>query len=188
MARTWLLVGIITSNALFGRGLDVAPNAAPERRLPGGATEQGSNRITFLHYGPIVARMQQLAAEAPELVEVWTAQDRYGVASPGTCKDVRQQDTPCKQWFFTLTNRTSQQPGASSVVAGDPRVAAQRPHVFFSGNLHGDEVVGPMTLIYLAEHLVHSALGTNGAALQDWASHILNHRRVIMVPITNPWG
>jgi len=45
--------------------------------------------------------------------------------------------TECKHWFLRITNETS--------LASDP----ERPEVFFSGNLHGNEEVGPMTLIYM---------------------------------------
>jgi len=44
--------------------------------------------------------------------------------------------TPCLQWFIRITNEST---------LPDER----RPEVFYSGNLHGDEDVGPMTLIYM---------------------------------------
>lgn len=59
------------------------------------------------------------------------SQDEFGVPSPGTCGP----GTPCKQWFIRITNEAT-----LLAAAGD------RPQVFFSGCLHGDERIGPTSV------------------------------------------
>ena len=78
---------------------------------------------------------------------MYSAQDRYPnyVPSAGACKDGTGGHTPCKQWFIRITNEAT---------LPEP----DRPEVFFSGNLHGDEDVGPMTLITM----VRGSIRTGG--------------------------
>ena len=80
--------------------------------------------------------------------------------------------TPCKQWYIEITNEAT--------AGGDPG----RPEVFFSGNLHGDEDVGPMALIYMAEFLLKNR-GPNG---NPWVTRLVDTRRIVMVPMTNALG
>jgi hypothetical protein len=58
-------------------------------------------------YGEIVKTLQDLEQENPGLVELYTAQDRFKLKSPGRCKDHLQQDGPCEQWILRLTNEAS---------------------------------------------------------------------------------
>ncbi|CAM9484848.1 unnamed protein product, partial [Phaeothamnion confervicola] len=67
---------------------------------------------------------------APPSVQVYTAQDRYGLASPGSCGN-----EPCKQYVLQLTEKRT--------LASDQG----RSEVFLSGCLHGDERVGPTALM-----------------------------------------
>lgn len=96
--------------------------------------------IQYASYTEILTRLQQLQQSAPDLVTVWNAQDAYGLPSPGDCGGV-----PCQHWFVTITNRSA---GRERELLAN--VLEERPQVFVSGNLHGDEKVGPMTLIYFA--------------------------------------
>lgn len=80
-------------------------------------------------YGDLVQRLQSLNASHPGYVNVWSAQDAYGIGSAGICHDSAQKPTPCKQWFIQITDEIS--------LKDHP----ERPEVFFSGNLHGDEQV-----------------------------------------------
>jgi len=57
-----------------------------------------------------------------------------------------------------------------------------RPHVFFSGALHGNERVGPTTLIEVTKYMLSSH------AVSPWISYLLNHRVIIMTPMSNAAG
>jgi hypothetical protein len=145
--------------------------------------------IKYASYGAIVARLRALAADAPDLVELYTAQERYGVPAPGSedadtcfrrsyagdvysaescvpCRDADGEEAPCEHVFITITNRTS---GALKAPSASP-AARDRPQVFLSGNLHGDEWVGPATLLELAEFLVAGATA-RGALVNVYSRH-----------------
>ena len=101
----------------------------------------GEDLIRYASYREIRDRMHQLQREAPSLVTLWNAQAEYGLPSPGDCGS-----TPCEHWFLTITNNSSEAVDRELLV----NTPSERPQVFISGNLHGDEKVGPMTLIYFA--------------------------------------
>lgn len=109
---------------------------------------------------------------------MWSAQDRYGTPSPGLCRGEDDAQVPCKQWFLTISNTTSAPAGSVA--------ASERPQVFFSGNLHGDEWVGPPTLLELAELLVHGALP--GPGFHPWLSRLVNTRTIVILVVSNPLG
>ena len=55
-------------------------------------------------------------------------QAEYNIGSPTTkCRGSNNVYVPCEQWFIRITDEAT--------LTGD------RPQVFFSGNLHGDEQV-----------------------------------------------
>jgi hypothetical protein len=182
----WLAV-LLTAAGAHGRTpADTdAGQEAKERRLETTPaypeTADGDAPIRYASYAQIVARLHALEASAPSLVRVWDAQSEYGVASPGSCYAVDGGATPCKHWFVALTNETT-------LARGDGRgvrsaAGRDRPQVFLSGNLHGDEVVGPTTLITLAETLVRLYV-----AGHPWVRRLLDTRLVVMIPVTNPRG
>jgi hypothetical protein len=143
--------------------------------------------IAYASYWQMVERMQRLAATAPRYVRLWSAQQRYGLASPGECTDAAGASTPCTHWVMEITdfdgaaNATAAGAGPDSVLPGD---LAHRPQVFLSGNLHGDEQVGPMTLISLAEHMV----AVLGGGASPWIARLAATRRLLVMPMTNPLG
>ena len=146
----------------------------------------GAEPIRYYSYGQMVERLQRLAAEAPQFVRLYDAQSRYGLPSPGSCTNADGQTTPCLHWVVELSNfggayAAGSPANHSQVLAND---LAHRPQVFLSGNLHGDEQVGPMTMIYALEHLVrHRVAGDNA-----WVNRMLDTRRLIVMPMTNPLG
>ena len=56
-------------------------------------------------------------------------------------------DAPCEVWVMRVTDEASSSAGA----------AAERPEVFVSGALHGDERIGPVTALETARLLVKAA-------------------------------
>jgi hypothetical protein len=142
-----------------------------------------SQQLSLPSYAEVVQRLHALQQRAPHLVELWNAQDRFAVASPGECGD-----QACKHWFVSITNRTgaSGSPNAPGVPASlaDTLPLSQRPQIFLSGNLHGDETVGPMTLLLLLEDLVAARLrGDN-----PWFNQLVDTRLIVAIPVTNPKG
>jgi hypothetical protein len=169
---------LVCASALvaFAAAVSAAPVIPPLGNVP----------ITYAGYASIVQRLQALATAAPQLVRVWNAQDEYGVASPGSCYTADNGRAPCGHWFIALTNRTSMAEEGRVVQS---RHVRDRPQVFLSGNLHGNEIVGPTTLITLAESLVHwyQHGGLDGAG-NAWVRRLLDTRVLVMLPVTNPLG
>jgi len=134
----------------------------------------------YKNYNSIVSDLQQLASEFPEYIEVFTAQDRYDLHSPGQCGS-----DPCQQHVAIITKK--------STLTDDET----RPEVFFSGCLHGNERIGPTTLIESINLLVHAAACVDGGnqdacqidePYQSWLSFLVVTRVIVVMPMTNSLG
>jgi hypothetical protein len=149
--------------------------------------------LTYPTYSEVVARLHALAARAPDLVEVFSAQARWGVPSPGDCGG----GVPCEHWLVRVGGRAPPPAAGGAVAACEAgargasgacalagaRAPRARPQVFLSGNLHGDEVVGPLTLLFALEDLVAGA-----ARGHPWLARLAATRTVVALPLTNPLG
>eukprot|EP01084_Bolivina_argentea_P207471 353974_1 len=92
---------------------------------------------TLLSYDEINKHTLDLAAKYPRYAISYTAQERYGLPSPGECgKEL------CEQRVLHITDHESYHRDL------------ERPEVFFSGALHGNERVGPTVTVELAELLL----------------------------------
>jgi hypothetical protein len=123
----------------------------------------------YYSYGEIVAYLSDLERRFPHLVELTTAQQAYGLGSPGTCKSVDGADVPCESLIMRLTNEET---------LPEP----ERPEVFFSGCLHGNEYVGPITTVEMAIALVEHY------ETSEWARRMLNTRSIYIMPFPNSIG
>ena len=172
MARCDRRLFVAAVVALYTMDTCATATHTPQRRLD--AVLEAPVPITYMSYSQIVDRMRALASLAPNFVRMWNAQDTYGLQSPGQCgTDTNGHAVACKHWFLTLSN-----------FAANATVLTTRPHVFLSGNLHGDEEVGPMTLIYVLEYLIRTRLtGANA-----WVNRLVDERYTIAIPMTNPIG
>ena len=113
------------------------------------------NRLT---YSEIEAKVEGLRTSCSSLVNITTAQAAYHVPEPSDCNH-------CKHWVIEFT-----------------RAPAGSPHVFFSGALHGDERLGPVTTIALAEFLCENF------PVNPWVRHLVSSTRLILMPMPNPQG
>lgn len=140
--------------------------------------------ILYPSYSEVLQRLRALAADYPDLVEIYSAQQRYGVPpASNSCTVDSKPDQPCEQWFVSITNKTL---GAATRASGSPELR-DRPQFFSSGNLHGNEWVGPVTMLELAEMLVRSATG-RGAPYNAWLARLVNTRVIVLLPVSNPYG
>lgn len=103
----------------------------------------------YMSYGEIVAKLKALAQTYPDLVDIDNVQDKYDVASPGTCGE----DGACKVWFIKITNKRTM----GTVGSAESQL---RPRILFSGEVHGNERVGPMAVMALAEALLEGYAGS----------------------------
>ncbi|ETN22255.1 hypothetical protein PPTG_02243 [Phytophthora nicotianae INRA-310] len=162
--------------ALLGVGL-LGPTSANPQSLP----------INYKTYAEMTRYLLELNATFPDVVQVSIAQDTYNLRYPKELQciidDESKATEPCKQYVVHLTNH--------STLANDP----ERPEVFISGALHGNERVGPNAAIELIGLLAHatSIYGTDDNAkptldTQRWLKELVNTRNVLVTPMTNAYG
>ena len=110
--------------------------------------ETGAYPYRYLPYAELVLRMRALAHLYPSLVSLKNAQDDLGVSHTGECSEdlAGVEKAGCRVWYLEV---------------GAHRDDGAIPQVFFSGALHGNERVGPTTLVELVAWLCgHYAQGT----------------------------
>ena len=108
------------------------------------ATSAGGAKYSYMDYNQMVHQLHQLSEKFPNYVTVDSAQSKYGLLPYGDCGKAGK----CEVWFATITHRASL-PG--------PGELDWRPEVFFSGALHGNERVGPVTTVEGARLLATAA-------------------------------
>lgn len=117
-----------------------------------------ASAYTRLSYQEIESKIQILRMSCNAIMHVSTTQESYQVPYPSDCDG-------CKQYVleFDLAPQGS-------------------PHIFFSGALHGNERLGPVTTIALAEFLCVN-FPTN-----LWVRHLVSTRRILLMPMPNAQG
>lgn len=148
----------------------------------------------YRSYIQMVEYLKELNATYPEILRVYVAQDKYNLPYPKELTCIGDDDTgelvPCQHFVVHITNH--------STLAANPT----RPQVFFSGALHGDERIGPITTIEMIAMVAKFATAfahpdsPDTAALkataslhtQRWLHHLVNTRDVVITPMTNAYG
>ena len=134
-------------------------------------------------YETVLNQLNIWEAKYPDLVQVWDAQTQYGLSSAGTCL-IAGSKQPCKQWFIRITNERT----LSNEL--------DRPHVFYSGNLHGNEQVGPPVLLDVAGRMLQAAeaaqnpKGSSFApeSATAWLARMVDTRVTVILVVSNPIG
>ena len=87
----------------------------------------------------------------PHLIQVTTAQEAYGLPAAGNKEDCPfyTESDGCPNYFFTLQDYTAH--------PIDSITSSYLPEVFLSGCLHGDERVGPTSVMEATSLLLESA-------------------------------
>ena len=127
-----------------------------------------------MSYGDIVTRIEALKGAYPKWIKVTTAQEAYGVSDELTCSDspfVKNAAT-CLNYILQITNFAT---------LPDP----ERPQVFFSGALHGNERVGPVAVIELATFLLDHVSRNDG---HEWIKRLVHTRDIYIMPMANAHG
>ncbi|KAI9996788.1 hypothetical protein PInf_000050 [Phytophthora infestans] len=147
-----------------------------------------SSPINYKTYAEMSRYLLELNATFPDVVQVSIAQDTYDLPYPKELQCIIDDESkakkePCKQYVVHLTNH--------STIANDP----ERPEVFISGALHGNERVGPNAAIELIALFAHatSMYGTDDKVkptvdTQRWLRELVNTRNVLVMPMTNAYG
>jgi hypothetical protein len=178
--RSWLLVAMVLvflqclgqpalAAAAAGSGSSPSLRGSSQNLTAEYTLLDGARAFRYYSYGEVVAYMHDLEARFPHLVDVTSAQEAFGLESPGQCKTLAGNMEGCQGLIVRLTNEaTLPEPG--------------RPEVFFSGCLHGDEQVGPIATVELAIALVELY------ATSEWARRMLDTRSIVIMPFPNTLG
>lgn len=144
----------------------------------------------------------------PDLIRVTTSQDAYGLPTAGTSSDCPfyTKSPGCPNYFFTLQDYTAHPVGSKS--------SSHLPEVFLSGCLHGDERVGPTSVMEATALLLEAAhceglprrTGSSSEleeakqcrrilqrkGIDDvhrkWLARLVNTRRIVVAPTANALG
>lgn len=132
--------------------------------------------FAYLSYAAIHWRLSELAAQYPHLLRLYSAQDEFGLPHVGTCSQLNSSldtvgtDAPCTVWIVEMTNRSS--------LASDPA----RPEMLVSGEVHGDEIIGPQAVLAFIEFMV------SRYSDDPYTRGMLDSRIVTFIPMTNALG
>jgi hypothetical protein len=144
----------------------------------------------------MVSSLEAFASSFPLLASLSTTQSLYGLPSIPGCSG----GLPCSNYLLTISDSSAR-----------PEDAAYYPDAFFSGEVHGDETVGPLATYHAAELLLTAAdcavghFGNfsdperpsceawfgewgYGEAELHWLSRLASTRRTLISPMSNPQG
>lgn len=139
--------------------------------------------------------MDDLASTYPTFATVKSTQDEFDL--PSTCRDFESQHVGCYNRYLVIEDPLIY----SKNIAAKAR--KQRPDVFLSGALHGDERVGPVAMVEVAKLLVLAAsCESNDAQSNDcdvfyskytreqaaWLARLVSTRRIVVFPAPNAKG
>lgn len=135
-----------------------------------------SDSFTHLTYAQIHFQIKNLSLQYPNLLRLYSAQDRFSLPHVGNCSELADSSdpdgvpAPCTIYVVEMTN--------FDTLSSDPT----RPEWLVSGELHGDEVIGPPTVLAFIRYMV-SNYDTN-----SFAHRMINTRLTTLVPMTNAVG
>ena len=139
----------------------------------------------------------------PDLIKVSTAQEAYGLPMAGGESDCPfHEGKGCPNYFFTIQDFVAHPDGSDS--------SSYLPEVFLSGEVHGDERVGPTSVMEASQLLLESAHceglphSSEKEALKEardcrkelldkgindvhrkWLARLVSTRRIVVTPTAN---
>ena len=137
--------------AAAGAALALTLSAAPCLAVP----------FAYHDYAGVVAELEALAAAYPELVELDTAQELYGLPT------VSDGDDELPVYILRITNES---------------LGFDKPELLLVGVQHGNEVVSVEVALALARLLLES----HGS--DPWLTALVDRREIYLLPLANPWG
>ena len=123
--------------------------------------DKGNSYQYHTSYESLVADMQNLNNNYPDIFELYTAQDAFGLP------DVTSGLERYKTWIIRITNEST---------------GFNKPEVLFIGGHHGDEPVSVEAAYYLAEWLAEHYDD------DPFVHYLVDHREIYIMPVVNPYG
>jgi hypothetical protein len=125
-----------------------------------------SKNYRYYNYDEIWQIFKKLAVDCPRFIKLDTSQKRYNLPSAGKCG--QNKDKPCENLIVFMTDYEEYDP--------------TRPQIYFSGLLHGDEVIGATVLTELALYMCDKK------NQKTWVVELLKKSFVVFTPFTNAYG
>ncbi|KAJ8902278.1 hypothetical protein NDN08_006685 [Rhodosorus marinus] len=124
----------------------------------------------YLSYSEIQESLQNAAKRYPRLVKLDSAQEVFDLPSVGKCANKQGLQEDCKIWIVEITN-------------WDTRLKdSGRPHMLVSGEVHGDEVIGPQVAVEFMDLLL------SNYGKDEKITSLVDTRVITIVPTTNAYG
>uniref|UniRef100_A0A7S2ZPR3 Peptidase M14 domain-containing protein n=1 Tax=Rhodosorus marinus TaxID=101924 RepID=A0A7S2ZPR3_9RHOD len=124
----------------------------------------------YLAYHEIQESLQKAAKLYPRLAKLESAQEVFDLPSVGNCTNDQGLQEDCRIWILEITN-------------WDTRFEDRgRPHMLVSGEVHGDEVVGPQ----VAVEFINLLLSNYGK--DEKITRLIDTRVITIVPTANAYG
>ncbi|CEG45337.1 hypothetical protein F441_06112 [Plasmopara halstedii] len=150
-------------------------------------TTKLASGLTYRSYAEMKQYLLELNTTFRDVVHVSIAQETYGLPYPDALDCIINDETkdtaPCQHFVVHLTNH--------STLKNDP----ERPEVFISGALHGNERIGPNAAIELIALVAHgtSKYRSKDTVIptfetQQWLLELVNTRNIVIMPMTNAFG
>ena len=102
----------------------------------------------YLSYDQMVAQLESFAKTYPTLATLKTSQDEFSLPTVGKCNSASDD---CKNYYLTVFDAFN---AGDELGNDDSRFV---PDLFFSGEVHGDEAVGPLATLHAASLLLTAA-------------------------------
>lgn len=161
----------------------------------------------YLNSQAISTLIRELPERYPNLVSVGTSQELYGLSTAGNERDCPfdTSEKGCVNWIIHIYDRIKHNISMST------QSYQELPTVLLSGALHGDERVGPTTVMEVAMLLLEAAQcesyyyytsenqyegckeelrkkGVHDDRTRRWLARLVATRRIIVVPSANALG
>lgn len=144
-------------------------HSSNKKKKTSSTNKESSRNLNYQYYSysQIVSTMKSLSKQYPSLMKVDSAQHLYNLPYPeGNCSKNKRR--PCEHYIAFITNFYISN--------------KKKPQIFISGEVHGDETVGPNAAIELISLLVTMY------SKNKWIKHLLDTRFIIILPMGNPYG
>lgn len=145
----------------------------------------------YLQYDDVVEELYRLAKiDNGNWLKIKTAQEEFNLMNPGgKCGNIHSKltndkstDNKCFHYIAYLTNFSIKN--------------NNKPSIYISGEVHGNERVGPTATIELIKLIIDIAKSDikdnkdeiNSKSNYNWIKHLLDTRLIIITPMTNPYG
>ncbi|KAA8497211.1 Carboxypeptidase D [Porphyridium purpureum] len=151
------------------------------------ACAKDDTAFRYRTYAEIVQTLRNTSAANLAILKLDDAQSRFRIGTAGQCEefvgssfsDGVTEPVECKQYYVTLTNHATWSQDKT------------RPQMLISGELHGNERVGPhvsVELILMMVKMYALGEGEDSTEVSRWIRYLIDHRVLVIMPMANAVG